>query len=222
MECTYMGGLWDHISCKVTDIISKELEIKRKNQLRKLEALKKVHGSSQAGRTHSNFYPRVVNNSTIKFKTPEITPLEKGLKYNLHRKPKNWMEKIAVEAETAINNVDVIKQDHLRHTVAEHLAKIQRNIHVNNNNNNNNREQDKQEWRTLKELKETISKHNLTITRADKGRTVVIMEQAQYDNKVMEFLHGIRAAKNDPTNIFQSKIKQALVKNEAVSHIKYS
>jgi hypothetical protein len=40
------------------------------------------------------------------------------------------------------------------------------------------------------------------------------MEQAQYDNKVIEFLqnNGIRAAKNDPTNIFQSKLKKALVK----------
>jgi hypothetical protein len=98
-----MGGLWDDISCKVTDIISKELEIKRKNQLRKLEALKKVHGSSQAGKTHTNLYPRVVNNSTVKFTTPEITILEKGLKYNLHWKPKNLMEKVALETETAIN-----------------------------------------------------------------------------------------------------------------------
>jgi hypothetical protein len=185
-------------------MISKELEIKRKNQLEKLEALKKAHGGSQAGRTHTNFYPRVVNNSTVKFPTQEITLLEKGLKYNLHWKPKNWMERVALEAETAISYVDITKQDHLRHTVTEHLAKIQRNINI-----NNNKEWDKYEWRILKELKEKIRKHNLTLTRVDKGCTVVIMEQAQYDNKVIEFLqdNGIRATKNDPTNIFQSKIR---------------
>jgi hypothetical protein len=136
----------------------------------------------------------------VKFATQEIALLEKGLKYNLHCKPKNWMEKVALEAETAISYVD-----HLRHTVAEHLAKIQRNINI-----NNDKELDKYEWRTLKELKEKIRKHNLTITRADKGRTVVLMEQAQYDKKVIEFLqdNGIRATKNDPTNVFQSKIKK--------------
>jgi hypothetical protein len=118
---------------------------------------------------------------------------------------------MALEAETAISYIDVTKQDHLRHTVAEHVAKIQRNIHI----NNNNREQDKYEWRTMKELKEKLKKYNLIVTRADKGRTVVIMEQAQYDNKVTESMQGnrIRVTKNDPTTTFQSKIKKALVKN---------
>jgi hypothetical protein len=121
------GGLWNHNDCKITDTINRKLEIKRKNQLEKLEALKKAHDGSQTRKTNMNFYPIVVNNnSTIKFSTQEITLLEKGLKYNLHRKPKNWIQRMALEAETAISYIDVTKQDHLRHTVAEHLAKIQR------------------------------------------------------------------------------------------------
>jgi hypothetical protein len=77
--------------------------------LEKLEALNKAHGGSRARRTHTNFYPRVVNNSTVKFATQEIVLLEKGLKYNLHWKPKNWMERVALDAETAISYVDITK-----------------------------------------------------------------------------------------------------------------
>jgi hypothetical protein len=50
--------------------------------------------------------------------------LEKGLKCNLHYKPKFWTERLALGAETTINYVDPRKQKHIRHTVAEHLTKL--------------------------------------------------------------------------------------------------
>jgi hypothetical protein len=62
------------------DTVNRKLEIKRKNPLEKLEALKKAHDGSQTRKTNMNFYPIVVNNSTIKFSTQEVTLLEKGLK----------------------------------------------------------------------------------------------------------------------------------------------
>jgi hypothetical protein len=155
-------------------MVNKEVEIKKKNLGRKLETMKKANRNSQESGTNTTFYPRVVNNSTVKFATHEITLLEKGLKYNLHWKPKNWIERTALEAETAISYIDVTKQDYIRHTVTEHLATIQRNFLT----NSNHRERDKHEWRTMKEIKEKIRIHNLIVTRADKGRTVVIMEKA--------------------------------------------
>jgi hypothetical protein len=48
-----------------------------------------------------------------------------------------------------------------------------------------------------------ISRHNLIITRAVKERTVVIMGQAQYDDKIIEFIHsnGITAQRKRPHNL---------------------
>jgi hypothetical protein len=66
---------------------------------------KKSHVSNQGSKETKNgfrFYPRVVNNSTVGFSAQEIALLEKGLKYNLHQKPKFWIERLALEAETAM------------------------------------------------------------------------------------------------------------------------
>jgi hypothetical protein len=41
----------------------------------------------------------------ISFSEPEMTLLQKGPKYNLHDKPKNWIQNLALEAETAISHL---------------------------------------------------------------------------------------------------------------------
>jgi len=48
---------------------------------------------------------RVVNLTDIHFSASETTILEKGPKYNIHRKPKNWLQTLALEAETAITHL---------------------------------------------------------------------------------------------------------------------
>jgi hypothetical protein len=70
------------------------------------------------------FYPRVVNNFYVVFSTPELMLVQKGLKYNLHHKPNCWIEKLALEADTAINLVNPPEDNYLRHTIAKHLKKL--------------------------------------------------------------------------------------------------
>ena len=62
----------------------------------------------QAGETANippEFYPRVINNTDITFSYGEMTMLNKGLKYNLNFKHKNWFTTLALEAQTAINQL---------------------------------------------------------------------------------------------------------------------
>jgi hypothetical protein len=67
---------------------------------------KKLSKLAQTQTTHQQhkhtFYPRVVNNTDISFSKQEMAMLQKRLKYNLHTKPKNWIQNLALEAETAI------------------------------------------------------------------------------------------------------------------------
>jgi predicted metal-dependent RNase len=51
------------------------------------------------------FYPRVVNMTDISFSEPEMALLQKGPKYNLHDKPKDWIQNLALEAKTAISHL---------------------------------------------------------------------------------------------------------------------
>jgi hypothetical protein len=70
-----------------------------------------------------------------------------------------------------------------------------------------------------KSRKDKIKRHNLIITRADMGRTLVIMGQQEYNEKIMDFMNSNRltVAKSDPTKTYhQSNIKKALNKSESV------
>jgi len=49
-------------------------------------------------KAHHTFYPRIVNNTDITFSSKETELLEKGPKYNLHNKKKNWLMNLALEA----------------------------------------------------------------------------------------------------------------------------
>jgi hypothetical protein len=65
--------------------------------------------------------------------------LSKGLKYNIHHKNKTWTETLALEAETAINQLDAVEQNYNRYAVAKNLKNIsQRNSTTNEKNKNKN------------------------------------------------------------------------------------
>jgi hypothetical protein len=72
-----------------------------------------------------SFYPRIVNNTDITFSKSEITLLEKGLKYNLHKKKKNWLVNLALEAETAITLLPATDREYCRKQVSDHLDKLE-------------------------------------------------------------------------------------------------
>jgi hypothetical protein len=69
-------------------------------------------------------YARVENHTNIQFIQNEIQLLSEGLKYNLHHKNKKWIETLPLEAETAINNLDIKEQNYYRHVVAKKLTEV--------------------------------------------------------------------------------------------------
>jgi len=127
------------------------------------------------------FYNRVQNVSTIQFTEIELKLLNKGLQYNLQQQHKKWIEQLALEAETAISKLNILEQDHYRHLVANNIKNLI------------TREQRpntlyKEEWNTIKNIKNKIKEHNLIITKADKGKSIIIMEQHEYTQHIEEFI----------------------------------
>jgi hypothetical protein len=55
-------------------------------------------------------HSRVENYTNIQFTHDEIQLLNKGLKYILQYKNKIWIETLALEAETAISNLNLINK----------------------------------------------------------------------------------------------------------------
>ena len=51
----------------------------------------------------TKFHHRVINKTDINLSEQEMALLNNGLKYNLNFKQDNWIKRLALEAETAIN-----------------------------------------------------------------------------------------------------------------------
>ena len=58
------------------------------------------------------------------FSEDEITLLNKGLKYKLHYKHKQWITNLALEAETAVNLLPPIDQEHIRYQVTKNIQEL--------------------------------------------------------------------------------------------------
>ena len=58
-------------------------------------------------------------------KPSETELLQKGLKYNLLSKQKNWIQTLALEADTAISKLPTADRDVYRKLVAERISTLQ-------------------------------------------------------------------------------------------------
>jgi hypothetical protein len=62
----------------------------------------------------------------------------------------------------------------------------------------------------LKSIKQKLIDNSLTITRADRGKTIVIVTNEALHNKVLAFTNEnhLKSLKKDPTVDFQKKAKE--------------
>ena len=119
----------------------------------------------------------VANKTDIQFSKEDLALLKKGLKYNLNYKRKTWITTLALEAETAIHQLPILEQDHMRHQVAVNL----RTLYTQHNRQHlYNTKQDIQEKKTLHKIKEKLNTNNATITKADKVHSIVIVPENLY------------------------------------------
>ena len=91
---------------------------------------------------------------------------------------------------------------------AKKLTQI-RNTH---NNNNNNNKTHKRQLYIAKNIHNKLSKNKAIITRADKGKTTVIIYEHEYHKKIRAFLseNNIEPIPTDPTNKYQTHITRKL------------
>jgi hypothetical protein len=79
------------------------------------------------------FHPRIINITEIQFTKSKTELLLKGLKYNIHAKQENWLQALALEAETAITQLPQNERDVYRKLVADRLETLQRQKNTNPN-----------------------------------------------------------------------------------------
>jgi hypothetical protein len=70
----------------------------------------------------------------------------------------------------------------------------------------------------INSIRGNLQLHDLSITRADKGKTTVILHTAEYNNKITEFISKnlFMSSVKDPTGICQKQVKQIINDNNII------
>jgi hypothetical protein len=86
--------------------------------------------------TNIPFYSRLINNTNIHISVEETSLLQKGLKYKLHHKRKNWLQTLALEADEAVSYISITEQDTTRHLISRQLSQLHKRHTYDHNRNN--------------------------------------------------------------------------------------
>jgi len=197
------GKNWQYIQNTLDSKL--HLIIQKKYQNLNLKIQKLAQEQTIKPEKHVTFYPRVVNNTDITFTNKEITLLQKGPKYNLHNKKRNWLSTLALEAETAINSLPHTEREYFRNKVAENLQQLKQH------DRNVNRTA-RSEHNTIKHIITKIQNNKATVTSADKGNTIVILPMQQYQLKIHNFItnNNFQIAKTNPTKTYQNQVRKTI------------
>ena len=204
------SGFWPHTQHAIEDKLQKEFNLRYKNMDNKLARL--AQQQTQDKPPKHSFYLRVVNMTDIPFSEPEMSILQKGPKYNLHSKPENWLQTLALEAETAITHLPPSHREVYRMLTAERISTLQEN------NRPPHAHIILRESNIIQNIKMKLNDNNAMITWADKGNSLVILPTEHYKNKVEQFIqsNNFLTSKTNPTESFQTQVRRVINNSKAL------
>jgi hypothetical protein len=118
--------------------------------------------------------------SNITFNREEEKILELGLNYAHERPTKHFLQDLIIDTENAIKQLNENEQNIYRFLACKKLKQIQ--------NNRSTNILHKRRRYTIKQIRTKLAQNNLIITKADKGKTIVIINKNTYTQKVEDFL----------------------------------
>jgi len=97
----------------------------------------------------------------------------------------------------------------IRHQVAENIKKL---YQQQNGSHTQNDIQTKKEDRIMKQIENKLSENKVMTSKADKGNSIVILYQDEYNQKVEEFIsnNNFTAANTDITENLQREIRNTI------------
>jgi len=117
-------SVWHTILESIINVTNQELEKKCRSIGMNLKNLDKSQFQSTSSELQKQFYLRVVNKTNITFSNEELPLLNKGLKCNLGYKHRHWIEKLALEAESAASYLPSAEQDYIRHQISHNIKHL--------------------------------------------------------------------------------------------------
>jgi hypothetical protein len=132
--------------------------------------------------------------------------INKGLKYNLNRKPKNWIKTFTLETEIAVNYLPIHDQDHFRWQIAKNINRIYLQ------HSRGWYGYDEKQFKTLKQIRNKLIQSHVAIVRTEKAQSIITIYCTNYVEKTDDFItcNHFTKLNSDPTNQFQKQIRSYL------------
>jgi hypothetical protein len=133
-----------------------------------------------------------------------------GPNYALTKDPKDYINELIIDTESAIRKLDPKIQNTFRYMAS---TKIKQIITANMHSTLHKRYQ-----YNLNQIKSILRKNNLTVAKADKNKAIVIINKDVLEQETMTFIqeNQITPLNKDPTDLFQKQIQQALQKSSTL------
>ena len=202
-----MENLWTTLDQNTEEGLSQEMEThytQLNQKLDKLQIQQKKERRINTKNIEYQFYNRIINLTKIQFIKEEMELLNTRMQYNIEKPMEQYWNDLIIETDQAIRKMDPKTQDAFRVIATKKLKQMknydnQKNIHA------------KCRTHTMKNIKEKLKMGNAMITRADKGKTIVIIDTDEYNKKTLDFINNnFKNLNNNPTDNFQKSIKENL------------
>lgn len=186
------------------DEYAKLIYSKKQYKLSKIKSRQnKLEKQTNISVNNKQFYPRVINISDQQFSQEEITLLDKGLKYSpTDDLCKKDFIKLAADVEVVLNNDNLVTKALCTNILTKDYNKVKQQTKLQISNENP----------IIKNIKNKIVNSDIIFKKADKGNSLVILNNNDYNTKIMDFLKESQAMqlKSDPTKRFQTNVKNCI------------
>ena len=132
-----------------------------------------------------NTHTRVINLSNTNFNHEHIHTLSLGPNFAIEKEPKYYINNLIIDTENAIRHLDTKVQNTFRYIAANKIKQI--------TTTNRAQTMHKTYQHNINEIKNILRENNLTITKADKNKAIVIINKAMLEQKVQTFVKIGRA-----------------------------
>jgi hypothetical protein len=204
LECAYQcDGVWQHIHNSNENKINQELD-SLYHKLNKKLALTKHPQTRHNNRKNQDTQPRLINLTHIPLQEEHIHTLTLGPNYAIEKHPKQYINELIIDTESAIRQLDPKIQSPLRYLASTKIKQVLAcNIHHTLH---------KRHQCNINQVKEILHKNDLTIARADKHKATVIIRKETMQQKIDKFIkdNDLTRLKKDPTETFHTQTQKAL------------
>ena len=134
-----------------------------------------------------------------------MNTLTLGFKYEVEKDPKYFISALIIDTENAIRHLDTKIQNTFLYSATKKVKQILTNSHNTLH---------KIHQHNLNQIKNILQRNNLTIAKADKGKTMVIIDKNTVKQKIDTFIHEKRITRlnSDLTYFYQKETQQATQK----------